>query len=318
MWFDDSNKKEFIKISEKQFNERYQIVESLGRGNFGEVQKARSAHGNLVALKSFRSQALQQFHMIVREISNLKKLDHPNILKFYDCYIVDDYKYYMVTEFCPGGALTDFIANLPQERARLLLCKQMAEGLAYAHAHGVIHRDLKPENILIGQRNTAKIGDFGCSTRLEDKADMLTSRVGSPAYMDYRVGRHQGYDHTADLYSLGMVFLWMFEGKGIYDECKSYTDLSHYQSQISKDYDNSIQAYLEKLPTPLDAIVKNLLSPDFRNRYPADKVAAMIDARLSQDKSSTNMVSTQDDLEESVESERVTSAYRLMGLHKDF
>jgi len=55
---------------------------------------------------------MQVFHMIIREISNLKRLDHPNILKFYDCYIVDDHKYYMVTEFCPGGALPDFIAQV--------------------------------------------------------------------------------------------------------------------------------------------------------------------------------------------------------------
>lgn len=88
------------------------MIESLGRGNYGEVFKALSAHGNLVAIKQFRSQAMQQFHMIIREISNLKKLDHLNILKFYDCYIVDDYKYYMVTEFCQGGALTDFISKV--------------------------------------------------------------------------------------------------------------------------------------------------------------------------------------------------------------
>lgn len=126
----------------------------------------------------------------------------------------------------------------------MILCQQMAEGLGYAHSQGIVHRDLKPENILIGQRNVAKIGDFGCSTRLEDRADSLTSRVGSPAYMDYRVGRRQEYDHTADLYSLGMVYMWLFEGKGIYDECKNLTDLNHHQSQISRDYENSIQAYI--------------------------------------------------------------------------
>lgn len=87
--------------------------------------------------------------------------------------------------------------------------------------------------------------------------------------MDYRVGRKQQYDHTADLYSLGMVFLWVFEGKGIYDECKSITDLNHHQSQISRDYENSIEEYIERLPTPIDAIVKNCLSPDYRNRFSA-------------------------------------------------
>lgn len=180
------------------------------------------------------------FHMIVREVLNLKRMDHPNILKFYDCYVVDDYKYYMVTEYCQGGALPEFIAHLTQERQRLLLCKQMAEGLAYAHSQGIVHRDLKPDNIFIGQRNIAKIGDFGCSTRFEDNSEVLTSKVGSPAYMDPRVGSQKGYNNTADLYSLGMVYVWMFEGKGIYDECRSVTELNHLQSQIDKDYDNNI------------------------------------------------------------------------------
>lgn len=167
--------------------------------------------------------------MISREVQNLKKMDHPNILKFYDCYVVDDYKYYMVTEYCPGGSLVDFASSITQERQKLLLCKQMAEGIAYAHSQGIVHRDLKPENIFIGQRNIAKIGDFGCSTRYEEKAEVLTSKVGSPAYMDPRVGKF-GYDNTVDLYSLGMVFLWMFEGKGIYDECRNMTELSMQQS----------------------------------------------------------------------------------------
>jgi serine/threonine protein kinase len=193
----------------------------------------------------------------------------------------------------------------------------MAEGLAYAHSQGIVHRDLKPENILIGQRNVAKIGDFGCSTRLEDRSEVLTSRVGSPAYMDYRVGRRQEYDHTADLYSLGMVFLWVFAGKGIYDECNGLTDLNRYQSQISRDFENHIQSYVERLPTPLDAIIKNCLSPDHRSRHSAQAIAAMIAARLSQDKSSTNLVSTQDELDE-LETERMQFAYRLMSLNKDF
>jgi serine/threonine protein kinase len=87
---------------------------------------------------------MQQFQMIIREISNLKRLDHPNILKFYDCYIVDDYRYYMVTEFCPGGALPDYIGQVTTQGGKILLCLQMAEGLAYAHEYGIVHRDLKP------------------------------------------------------------------------------------------------------------------------------------------------------------------------------
>lgn len=140
----------------------------------------------------------------------------------------------------------------------------------------------------------AKIGDFGCSTRVENQSEVMISRVGSPAYMDYRVGRRQEYDNTADIYSLGMIFMWVFEGKGIYDQCLTMTDLNHQQSQIIRDYENGIQAYVERLPTPIDAIVKNCLNPDYKNRFSAESIANMIAARLSQDKSNPNLGSTQD------------------------
>jgi hypothetical protein len=112
--------------------------------------------------------------------------------------------------------------------------------------------------------------------------------------MDYRVGRRQEYDNTADIYSLGMIFLWVFEGKGIYDQCLNMTDLNHQQSQIIRDYENGIQTYIERLPTPIDAIVKNCLSPDYKYRFSAESIATMIAARLSQDKSNPNLGSTQD------------------------
>lgn len=98
----------------------------------------------------------------------------------------------------------------------MLICQQIAEGLAHAHNQKIVHRDLKPDNILIGAKNVAKIGDFGSSTRLNN-TEIMTSRVGSPAYMDERVDKQQNYDNTADIYSLGMVFLCIFKGKGIYD-----------------------------------------------------------------------------------------------------
>lgn len=58
----------------------------------------------------------------------------------------------------------------------------------------------------------------------------MTSRVGSPAYMDDRVEKRLDYDNTADIYSLGMIFICIYKGKGIYDECKTMTELQRYKS----------------------------------------------------------------------------------------
>ncbi len=62
----DTAKKEFIKIGEQQFKEKYRIDQFLGKGSFGEVHLAKSKHGNQVALKKFRPEAVQYFYVIIR------------------------------------------------------------------------------------------------------------------------------------------------------------------------------------------------------------------------------------------------------------
>jgi fused-like protein len=90
---------------------------------------------------------------------------------------------------------------------------------------------LKPDNILIGFGGVAKIGDFGCSLQMKDENQVMSSHVGSPAYMDGRV-RAGYYDQSVDIYSLGMVFISIFKGKGIYDDCANMAELERRKSRI--------------------------------------------------------------------------------------
>ncbi len=109
MMDEETYRKEFRRLTDKQFEEKYFDMVKIGTGSFGEVFKGRTVHGRYVALKKFKSEAVQRFYLINREISNLKKLQHPNIVQFFDCYIVNENKYYLVTEFCEGGTLYDFV-----------------------------------------------------------------------------------------------------------------------------------------------------------------------------------------------------------------
>ena len=82
-----------------------------------------------------------------------------------------------------------------------------------------MHRDLKPDNILIGKNNIAKICDFGCSTLSENpegSAMVMMSQIGTPAYMDNRVAEGKPYDMSIDIFAMGMIFLSIFKGKGIF------------------------------------------------------------------------------------------------------
>lgn len=165
------HKKNYTKMTSSQFNGLYNLKEGqvLGQGTYGVVVKVKTVQGQELAIKEFNLNATKNSNQIIREVDSLRFLQHPNIVRFYDCYIVDDSKFYIVIEYCPGGALSDYLdKTIVSEYDRVMLCKNIAEGLAYAHQKKIVHRDLKPDNILIGRGNIAKICDFGCSVSSEN------------------------------------------------------------------------------------------------------------------------------------------------------
>lgn len=105
--------------------------------------------------------------MLRGEIINLKKLDHPNILKMYESYECEK-RYYIVTDLCRGGELFEEITSRKHfsENDAAILMKALLQCVNYCHSNQVMHRDLKPENILLEDNkdyNQIKIIDFGSS-----------------------------------------------------------------------------------------------------------------------------------------------------------
>src|SRR5947209_8042942 len=128
----------------------YEILEQLGAGGMGEVWKARDTRlGRFVAIKKSQSNFSDRFS---REAQAIAALNHPHICQLYD--VGPDY---LVMEYVDGGPLRP-----PGDwRALLDAAIAIADGLAAAHAAGVIHRDLKPDNILVRRDGGLKILDFG-------------------------------------------------------------------------------------------------------------------------------------------------------------
>jgi serine/threonine-protein kinase len=205
--------------------ERYRVIEAMASGSMGMVYKAeRVPVGKLVAIKFLHapfandSEFLGRFE---RETRVMSKLNHPNCVSVVDFGVWDGAPY-LVMEYVSGTTLRALIDNGPMPpRRALALIRQIAAGLAHAHAQGVVHRDVKPANIMvseeIGTGDHVRILDFGLA-RLRGAvgrdATQANVVVGTPNYMapEQTVGGGL-IDARTDIYAAGVVLFEMVSGE---------------------------------------------------------------------------------------------------------
>ncbi|GAB9468808.1 hypothetical protein Gpo141_00006115 [Globisporangium polare] len=164
----------------------YRLGKTLGIGSFGKVKLAEhEITGHKVAIKILNRNKIRSLDMsekVRREISLLRKMRHPHIIRLYE--VIDTpTDIFMVLEYVAGGELFDYIVSkgrLAPEEARHFF-HQIISGVEYCHFHRIVHRDLKPENLLLDADNNVKIADFGLSNVMED-GDFLRTSCGSPNY----------------------------------------------------------------------------------------------------------------------------------------
>ena len=102
------------------------------------------------AMKIIKKASLKNENSFLNEVQMLKSMDHPNILRYYEFY-QDEFNYYIVTEYCAGGELLQFLVKNKgvDEFQAAYVMKQIFSAVAHCHAKGVVHRDLKVQNILV-------------------------------------------------------------------------------------------------------------------------------------------------------------------------
>ena len=131
----------------------YNFIKMIGGGHFGTVRTAtlKSDPQVTYAIKSIlRENIAKDIKLLEEELAILQSVDHPNIVKFDQCYI--DHRYvHIVMEHCQGGELFDRIvaAQRFSEHQAADIMRQMLSSIKHLHGHGIVHRDLKPENFLM-------------------------------------------------------------------------------------------------------------------------------------------------------------------------
>eukprot|EP01129_Flabellula_baltica_P004523 TRINITY_DN1579_c0_g1_i2.p1 TRINITY_DN1579_c0_g1~~TRINITY_DN1579_c0_g1_i2.p1 ORF type:complete len:338 (+),score=88.13 TRINITY_DN1579_c0_g1_i2:366-1379(+) len=198
----------------------YNNFEKIGEGAAGEVFVATYIEtGEDVAIKKIEINP-QNIPLLITEIAIMKASIHPNIVKYFDSFLVDEEKLWVAMEFMGGGCLTDILeifSYLQLSEGQIsYICRETLKGLLYIHHHHRIHRDIKSDNILLGIDGSIKIADFGYAAQLTQDRDKRTTIVGTPYWMAPELIRGENYDQRVDVWSLGIMMLEMAEGEPPY------------------------------------------------------------------------------------------------------
>ena len=200
---------------------KYRVLSILGHGGMGVVYKAEdSVLKRLVALKAIlpslgASESVRK--RFLREARTMAQLDHDHVARLYE--VGEDRGIpFIAMEFLIGEPLDRRLENervLPLAEA-LRIGREIAEGLAAAHARDLIHRDIKPANVfLAGSAGRVKILDFGLARAVEEESRITQSGaiLGSPGFMAPEQTRGEKTDTRSDLFSLGVVLYRLSTGE---------------------------------------------------------------------------------------------------------
>ena len=203
-----------------EFIGRYRIKRLLGEGAFGKVFEAHDPQlDRAVAIKVAKSlSGPMQVKRFLREARAAGQLRHPNIIPVYEYHASPELSM-IVYEFVAGETLKSYMRR--KQKLPLMesveIVRQIAEGMHYAHEHGIIHRDMKPDNVLMDLAGRPHIADFGCARTLEDDMNLTVdgSILGTPMYMspEQASGQSNLADARTDIWSLGVMLYEMVSGQ---------------------------------------------------------------------------------------------------------
>jgi len=250
---------------------RYEVLAELGKGAMGVVYRAndpllsRTVAIKTVIMSDDPKELAEYEARFNQEAKAAGGLNHPNIVTIYDIGKSGNVAY-MAMELLEGSELRASMSNgRPIESARAVeIAAQVAEGLAYAHQHGVVHRDVKPANIMILRSGPAKITDFGIARMRQAEVKTQTGiMMGSPRYMSPEQVAGKRAEPRSDIFSLGVILYEMLTGKPAF----TGEDVTSVMFQILNVVPPPPSSVNPGVPAVLDFIVAKALAKTAEERY---------------------------------------------------
>ncbi len=254
---------------------QFVIERQIGAGGMGIVYAAiHEPTGRSVALKVLTpalTADLKLLKRFEREIDILKRLSHPNIVKYYGGGTQNQQRYYAM-EFIDGGSLQDIL----QRKHRLgweqtiQVGRQLCAALEHAHNAGIVHRDLKPANLFISRKGRLKLGDFGIARDTEATALTAAGKtVGTYAYMaPEQIQGNAPISGKTDLYATGCLLFECLTGETPF----TAENPAEMLIQHLNDYPRNVREIVSDCPVWLDELIERLLQKKQEDR-PHDALA---------------------------------------------
>jgi cyclin-dependent kinase len=201
--------------------DKYQKLQRIGEGTYGVVYNAKHReHGTILALKRIRLESEDEGVpcTAIREISLLKELNHPNIVRLYDV-IHTERKLTLVFEFLDQDLkkYIDSCNGKMEVHSIKSFLYQLLKGVMYCHQHLILHRDLKPQNLLINEEGELKLADFGLARAFGIPVRSYTHEVVTLWYRAPEVLMESTrYSTPLDIWSCGCIFVEMATGRPLF------------------------------------------------------------------------------------------------------